>query len=73
MSGASLNRVQIIGNLGADPEIRTLPGGTLVAKNRAVLGRGSSWATFVPKPARGKSPHQIGIVRTRGGGALSLC
>jgi len=31
MSGTSLNRVQIIGNLGADPEIRTLPGGTLVA------------------------------------------
>jgi single-strand DNA-binding protein len=31
MSGTSLNRVQIIGNLGADPEIRTLPGGAIVA------------------------------------------
>src|ERR1019366_3101564 len=30
MSG-SLNKVQIIGNLGADPEIKTLPSGTKVA------------------------------------------
>lgn len=30
----SLNRIQIIGNLGADPEVRTTPGGTRVANLR---------------------------------------
>ncbi len=28
---ASLNKVQIIGNLGADPEVKTLPNGEMVA------------------------------------------
>jgi single-strand DNA-binding protein len=31
MPGASLNRAQILGKLGADPDIRSLPGGGLVA------------------------------------------
>src|SRR5262249_56659197 len=32
MAGKSLNRVQLIGNLGKDPEIKYTPSGTPVAK-----------------------------------------
>ena len=32
MAGKSLNRVQLIGNLGKDPEIKYTPQGTPVAK-----------------------------------------
>lgn len=38
---ASLNKVQMIGNLGADPEIRRLPSGSPVANFRLALGE--SW------------------------------
>ena len=34
MMSGSLNKVQIIGNLGADPEIRATPGGAQVANFR---------------------------------------
>jgi single-strand DNA-binding protein len=37
----SLNRVQLIGNLGADPELRTTPGGSRVATLSVATNR--SW------------------------------
>ena len=38
---ASINKAILIGNLGADPEIRTLPSGTQVANMR--LATSTSW------------------------------
>ena len=38
---ASMNKVQIIGNLGADPELRSLPDGTPVAQLN--LATSESW------------------------------
>lgn len=38
---ASLNKVQLIGNLGRDPELRYMPDGTAVA--RVSLATSSSW------------------------------
>ena len=35
----SLNKVQLIGNLGADPEIRTIPNGSRVAQFSLATGR----------------------------------
>jgi len=34
-----LNRVQIIGNLGADPEMRTIPSGSAVTNFRVAVSR----------------------------------
>ena len=48
MAGKSLNRVQLIGNLGKDPEIKYTPQGTPVAKitiaaNRRFKDKGGEW------------------------------
>jgi len=41
MSGGCLNRVTLIGNVGADPEIKQLPSGSKAAKLR--LATSESW------------------------------
>ena len=48
MAGKSLNRVQLIGNLGKDPEIKYTPQGTPVAKitiatNERFKDKGGEW------------------------------
>jgi single-strand DNA-binding protein len=48
MAGKSLNRVQLIGNLGKDPEIKYTPSGTPVAKltiatNERFKDKGGEW------------------------------
>lgn len=48
MAGKSLNRVQLIGNLGKDPEIKYTPSGTAVAKltiatNERFKDKGGEW------------------------------
>lgn len=48
MAGRSLNRVQLIGNLGKDPEIKYTPQGTPVAKitiatNERFKDKGGEW------------------------------
>lgn len=48
MAGRSLNRVQLIGNLGKDPEIKYTPSGTPVAKitiatNERFKDKGGEW------------------------------
>ncbi len=48
MAGKSLNRVQLIGNLGKDPEIKYTPSGTAVAKltiatNERYKDKGGEW------------------------------
>jgi len=48
MAGKSLNRVQLIGNLGKDPEIKYTPQGTPVAKltiatNERYKDKGGEW------------------------------
>src|SRR6516225_10162629 len=48
MAGKSLNRVQLIGNLGKDPEIKYTPQGTPVAKitiatNERFKGKDGNW------------------------------
>ena len=48
MAGRSLNRVQLIGNLGKDPEVKYTPSGTPVAKltiatNERFKDKGGEW------------------------------
>src|SRR5208337_2634387 len=48
MAGKSLNRVQLIGNLGKDPEVKYTPQGTPVAKltiatNERFKDKGGEW------------------------------
>ncbi|MBS1849692.1 MAG: single-stranded DNA-binding protein [Acidobacteria bacterium] len=48
MAGKSLNRVQLIGNLGKDPEVKYTPSGTPVAKltiatNERFKDKGGEW------------------------------
>jgi len=48
MAGKSLNKVQLIGNLGKDPEIKYTPSGTAVAKitlatNERYKDKGGEW------------------------------
>jgi single-strand DNA-binding protein len=48
MAGKSLNRVQLIGNLGKDPEVKYTPQGTAVAKltiatNERFKDKGGEW------------------------------
>jgi len=48
MAGKSLNRVQLIGNLGKDPEVKFTPSGTPVAKltiatNERFKDKGGEW------------------------------
>jgi single-strand DNA-binding protein len=48
MAGKSLNKVQLIGNLGKDPEIKYTPSGTAVAKltiatNERFKDKGGEW------------------------------
>ena len=54
MAGKSLNRVQLIGNLGKDPEIKYTPQGTPVAKITIATNE-----RFKDKSRRVAGPHRV--------------
>ncbi len=53
----SLNRVQIIGNLGADPELRTTPGGARVATLSVATSR--RWTDRQGQPQEKTEWHRV--------------
>jgi single-strand DNA-binding protein len=53
----SLNRVQIIGNLGADPEVRTTPGGARVATLSIATSR--RWTDRQGQPQEKTEWHRV--------------
>jgi len=49
--GAAYNSVQLIGNLGADPEVKFFESGSRVAECRIAVYNGKDKATGEPKPS----------------------
>lgn len=55
----SLNRILIIGNLGADPEVRTTPGGTRVANLRVATNE--RWKDRDGNPQEHTEWHRVSL------------
>ncbi len=78
MAGKSLNRVQLIGNLGKDPEVKYTPQGTPVAKltiatNERFKDKSGEWqdrtewhnVVLWQRLADGQRPDPVGRTRRR--------